>query len=182
MINKKNKVLDIGSGSDKTPGAISLDFNAKFHPDVVHNLNIFPYPFKSNQFNSVNIKSVLFLLNDSVKVMEEIYRISRNNATVLVIQPYFRSQWNYVDPWVKNFGTVHSFRFYDPNDIIFKRYQYTDAKFVTSKILFDEYILKPKISHKFLIWFANKYPRQYEKRLSHFFPLDMISFYLKVIK
>ena len=68
MINKKNKALDLGSGNDKTPGAISLDFSENFDPDVVHNLNIFPYPFKSNQFNEVNIKDVLFLLNDPSKM------------------------------------------------------------------------------------------------------------------
>jgi hypothetical protein len=175
------KILDIGCGKQKVPGSIGVDFNDNFSPDVVHNLNHFPYPFEDDEFDEVYILSTLFLLENAIRVMEEVYRISKINAKVVILQPYFRSVWNYVDPWVKNFGTVHSFAFYDPNDPICKRYQYTTARFITVSILFDEIYENPRYLRKIIIKIANRFPRKYEIYLSHFFPLDMIQYTLKKI-
>jgi len=50
--------------------------------------------------------------------MEEVFRICKNNAKVVIVLPYFRSVWNHVDPFVKTFGTAHSMSFFDPNDPI----------------------------------------------------------------
>jgi len=173
------KILDIGCGKNKVPDSIGVDFNASIGADVVHSLNKFPYPFQPDEFDEVHIRDTLFLLDNPVHVMEEIFRICKVNGKVVVVQPYFRSVWNHVDPWVKSFGTVHSFAFYDPDDVICKRYAYTKARFSTTKIVFDEYLVKPRLFRRLIIWLANRYPRRYELYLSHLFPLDMITFYLK---
>ena len=179
--NTAIKILDIGCGSQKVEGAIGIDFNSDLSADVVHDLNLFPYPFIDNEFDKIYIKPTLFLLDNPVRVMEEVFRISKKGAIVVVVQPYFRSLWNYVDPWVKNFGTVYSFAFYDPNDLICQRYQYSTARFETVEIRFDEYINKPSIMRVLLIKLANKYPRKYEMYLSHIFPLNQITYKLKKI-
>ena len=172
------KKLDIGCGNKKVPGAIGIDFNPNLDADVVHDLNIFPYPFDDGEFDEVHILGTLFLLNDSVKVMEEVYRICKLGAHVVVLQPYFRSVWNYVDPWVKNFGTVHSFAFYDPDDAICKRYESSTARFKTLSIRFNEG-LPLGVIKRLVVAFANRFPRKYELYLSHLFPLDIITFHLK---
>ena len=173
------KILDIGCGKRKVAGAIGIDFNGNLSADVIHNLNQFPYPFQENEFDEIYIGSALFLLDNPVLVMEEVYRICKKQAKVVIVQPYFRSVWNYVDPWVKNYGTVHSFAFYDPNDPICKRYEYSTARFETVSIIFDEHHENPSIIRKLVIKFANRFPRRYEIYLSHFFPLDMITYNLK---
>ena len=173
------KILDIGCGKNKVYGSIGMDFNASIGADVVHDLNKFPYPFQANEFDEVYINSTLFLLDNPVHVMEEVFRICKVGARVVVVQPYFRSVWNYADPWIKNFGTVHSFAFYDPDDAICQRYEYTKARFSTKKIVFDAHLEKPRLIRRLIIWLANRYPRQYELYLSHLFPLDMITFYLQ---
>jgi SAM-dependent methyltransferase len=175
------KILDIGCGKSKVPGSIGVDFNENLGADVVHNLNVFPYPFQPDEFDEVHIRSTLFLLDNPVHVMDEIYRICKKGGRVVVVQPYFRSVWNYVDPWVKNFGTAHSFAFYDPDDLICKHYKYTEARFSTTNIVFDDHLEKPKIIRRLIIWLANRYPRKYELHLSYLFPLDMITFELKKI-
>lgn len=172
------KILDIGCGNRKVPGSIGIDFNENLSPDVVHDLNQFPYPFQDNEFDEVHIISTLFLLDNPVLVMEEVYRICKKHAKVVVVQPYFRSVWNYVDPWIKNFGTVHSFAFYDPDDPICSRYQYTTARFKTVSITFDEYLDNPSIIRKIVIKFATRFPRKYELYLSHFLPLNNIIYQL----
>ena len=39
-------VLDIGCGSAKFPGAVGLDISADTDADVVHDLDVFPYPIE----------------------------------------------------------------------------------------------------------------------------------------
>ena len=190
MSHNKIKILDIGCGKEKVPGAIGVDFNTSFSADVIHDLNLFPYPFKDEEFDKIHISNTLFLLENPIKVMEEIFRICKPNGLVVVIQPYFRSSWSYVDPMVKNFATVYSFTFYDPDNPICLRYNYSSARFATEKIIFDDHLhgkifqggnsrFSPGIIRKFITMLANKYPRMYEASLSHFFPLDQISFLLR---
>lgn len=124
------------------------------------------------------IRDTLFLLENPVQVMEEIFRICKVNGKVVVVQPYFRSVWNHVDPWIKNFGTAHSFAFYDPDDPICKRYEYTKARFSITKIIFDDHLAKPRLFRRLIILLANRFPRKYEIYLSHFFPLDTITYHL----
>jgi ubiquinone/menaquinone biosynthesis C-methylase UbiE len=87
----------------------------------LHNLNEWTLPLNDNSFDKVYVKDTLFLLNDPVAIMEEIIRVSKKDAEIIITQPYFRSVWTFIDPWVKNYGTVHSFAFYDPGDLICKR-------------------------------------------------------------
>lgn len=169
------KILDIGCGNKKVPGSIGIDFNDNLSADIIHDLNKFPYPFHENEFEEIHIDSTLFLLDNPVLVMEEVYRITKVQAKIIITQPYFRSVWNYVDPWVKNFGTVHSFAFYDPDDPICKRYEYSTARFKTTSISFDDYNKNPNIFKKLIIKIANRFPRKYEKYLSHIFPLNNIT-------
>jgi SAM-dependent methyltransferase len=176
------KILDLGCGNNKVPNSIGMDFNPAIQSDIHHDLNQFPYPFEDSIFDEIYIKDTLFLLNSPIKVMEEIYRIGKKNSQVIVVQPYFRSVWNHVDPLVKSYGTAHSFSFYDPEDSICKRYHYTSARFSTKKIIFDDHILNPNIIRKFIIYFANRYPRRYEIYISHLFPLDTITFHLNTLK
>lgn len=173
------KVLDIGCGSNKVKGALGMDFNANLDADIIHDLNLFPYPLNDDEFDHIYISNTLFLLNNPIKIMEEVYRVLKLGGGVTVIQPYFRSVFNFIDPYVKNFGTAHSFAFYDPDDPIFIRYQYTKAKFKTISISFDDG-LKKRLITQFVVWFANKYPRRYELYLSHLYPLTKITY--KLIK
>jgi SAM-dependent methyltransferase len=173
------KVLDIGCGKSKIQGAIGVDFNANLGVDVVHDLNKFPYPFDEREFDQIHIRDTLFLLDNPLKVMEEVYRICKPGGGVVVVQPYFRSVWNFVDPWVKNFATVHSFAFYDPDELFCSRYEYSTARFKTTQIVFNEGLRNRCWLTSIVVALADKYPRQYEIYLSHLYPLDRITYYLK---
>ena len=47
----KIKKLNLGSGADKKKGYVNIDWNRFNEPDVVHDLNQFPYPFSDNYFD-----------------------------------------------------------------------------------------------------------------------------------
>lgn len=176
----EKKVLDVGCGNKKREGSIGIDFNSRTKADVIHDLNQFPYPFESDFFDEVYIDNCLEHLNEPLKVMEEIYRISKPGAMIKVIVPYFRSVWAFIDPTHKHFFSVESFSYYDPDHYICVRYDYTLARFKLAKLVFNETLANGWFK-KILLLLANKWPLRYESYLSNLFPLDDITYYLKRI-
>lgn len=174
------KILDLGCGKKKREGAIGVDFSNRHDADVIHDLNVFPYPFDGDSIDEIFIDNVLEHLDEPLKVMEELHRICKPNGLVKVIVPYFRSVWAFIDPTHKHYFTVDSFAYYDPRHIICQRYDYTPARFFIEKITFNE-TLKSRWSKKLMVSFANKFPNKYENYLSHLYPLDDISYFLKKV-
>jgi predicted SAM-dependent methyltransferase len=174
----KHKILDLGCGNKKRAGTLGVDFNERTEADIIHDLNKFPYPFESQSIDKIYIDNTLEHLERPLSVMEELFRIVKRNGLVKVIVPYFRSSSAFTDPTHTKFFTVESFSYYDPDHIICKRYDYTLARFKIEKILFHE-DLNNGLLKKIIVIIANKWPLKYERYLSHFFPLDEISFFLR---
>jgi len=61
------KILDVGCGQNKYPGAIGIDSNPRTQADVIHDLGQSPYPFPDNEFDEVICRHVIDLL-DAVAV------------------------------------------------------------------------------------------------------------------
>jgi SAM-dependent methyltransferase len=181
MKNSASRVLDLGCGNKKRPNAIGVDSNNRTTADVIHNLNIFPYPFSDSSFDEIYIDNVLEHLDDVLLVMEEVHRISAPNAKVKVIVPYFRSVWACIDPTHKHFFTVNSFSYFDPANPICRRYDYTLSRYRVEKIVFNETIPGGHCK-RVMCAVANRWPNEYEYYLSHFYPLDDITYYLTAIK
>ncbi len=173
-----NVVVDLGCGNKKRPNTIGVDFNERTKADIIHNLNIFPYPFEGGSIDKIYIDNTLEHLDEPLKVMEELYRIVKADGIVKVIVPYFRSAAAFIDPTHKHFFTVESFSYYDPEHIICQQYDYTLAKFKVEKVIFHENIQTGFIK-KITALLANKWPLKYESYLSQIIPLDEITFYLR---
>ncbi len=171
------KKLDLGCGNKKREGAVGVDFNERTDADVIHDLNSFPYPFEDASFDEIYIDNTLEHLDNVIGVMEEVHRICKPNGLVKVIVPYFRSVWASIDPTHKHFFTVNSFAYFDPDHIISKKYKYTTSRFSPNKIIFNE-TLTNRWFKKMMIKLANRFPSRYEYYLSHFYPLDDITYYL----
>ena len=84
-----SRKLNLGSGEFRKDGYINVDFGSVSDPDVVHDLNVFPYPFESNYFDFVEADHVIEHLDEPFAVMKEIHRITRNGGGVLIRTPHF---------------------------------------------------------------------------------------------
>lgn len=91
-------VLHLGCGNKKENGAIGVDISPDTQADVIHDLEIFPYPFSDNQFDLILCYDIIKHLQDTVKVMEEIHRVARNGAMVKIRVPHYACWWAYSDP------------------------------------------------------------------------------------
>lgn len=175
------EILDLGCGNRKRLGAIGIDANPDTDADVVHDLNFFPYPFAVSYFDEIYADNVIEHLDDVMKVMEELHRISKPGALLKVIVPYFRARWAFIDPTHKHFFTVDSFSYFDPTHIHNKLYNYSKATFGIERIVFNETVKRGALT-SFVRLLANKWPIRYEGLLSILWPLDDLTFYLRVIK
>lgn len=84
-----------------------------------------PFPFRDNAFDEVYASHVLEHLSDTVATMEEVYRISRPGATVVVAVPHYKHANAYKDPTHVRFFAEGSFDYFgrDPQSY------YTHARF-----------------------------------------------------
>jgi SAM-dependent methyltransferase len=83
------KKLNLGCGEFRKEGYVNLDCLASVRPDIVHDLNVFPYPFQDNTFDTIEADHVLEHLHNPILVMKELHRISKSGGFVTVRVPHF---------------------------------------------------------------------------------------------
>jgi SAM-dependent methyltransferase len=89
-----------------------------------------PFPFKDNSFSMVNAVNVIEHLPDTVKVMEEIWRVSKAGARVHIKVPHYKSSNAFKDPTHRSFFTEDSFEYFDTGRIS----RYSKAKFRVAEV------------------------------------------------
>ena len=176
-----SRIVDLGCGTNKRPGAVGVDSNPAAHPDVVHDLEVIPYPFDDSSFDEIYLDNVLEHLTDVIATMEEIHRIGAPGALVRIDVPYFRSRWAAIDPTHKHAFTVESFAYFDPTHAFFDRYRYSRATFRLEQVSFNERFPSRGV-RAVVARLANRRPTAYEERLSSLLPLDELTFRLRVMK
>ncbi|MBA7579795.1 hypothetical protein ES708_21671 [subsurface metagenome] len=83
--------MDLGYSKRKQKGAMGIDISKDTDVDVVHDLNVFPYPFTDNEFDYIGADNVIEHIDSAVKVLEELHRISKNGATIKIVISFFLS-------------------------------------------------------------------------------------------
>jgi hypothetical protein len=121
--------LDMGCGRRKALGFIGIDYTLDSDADVICDLNRFPYPFKDNSFSQIRAADCLEHLADTVKVMEEIHRISKRGSVVDIASPHFSSHNLYTDFTHKKAFAVRSFDFFSQQKSQVRKYMQTTADF-----------------------------------------------------
>ncbi|MFA5139627.1 MAG: methyltransferase domain-containing protein [Elusimicrobiota bacterium] len=176
----EERVLDLGCGNRKRPGAMGVDHNPESQADVIHSLDVFPYPFQTARFDTIIADNVLEHLEDIPRVMEELHRICRPGGRVKIVAPYFRAPWSFIDPTHKHHFTVDSFSYFDPAHAHHRLFGYCKARFAVERVVFNEGIDRG-LFYTMVKRFANSWPGRYERHLSHLFPLDSVTFYLRAL-
>ncbi len=180
MSDKTSSILHLGCGFNKVPHAIGIDKSSNSAADVTHDLNKFPYPFPANKFTIIYMQNIIEHLDDIVKVMEEIYRISKNGCRISIQTGHFSSVDSFTDPTHKHFFTSRSFDYFIPGKDLYK-YHYSNAKFKLINVwVGPKRNLNPLI--RLIVKLINKNLVRYESRMAFMFPVGVIFYELRVIK
>ena len=83
------KILDVGCGWNKVPGAIGIDSNPRAHADVVHDLGVVPYPFPDNEFDEIVCRHVIEHVPDVMALVTELHRIAKPGARLRIVTPHY---------------------------------------------------------------------------------------------
>ncbi|MDX6384379.1 MAG: hypothetical protein QOK48_1952 [Blastocatellia bacterium] len=103
------KVLDVGCGWNKTPGAIGIDSNPRSHADVIHDLGILPYPFPNDEFDEVVCRHVAEHVPDVMAFVTELFRITRSGGHIKITTPHYSNPDWPTDPTHRNHFNSYSF-------------------------------------------------------------------------
>jgi len=90
--------LDIACGQNKREGFIGIDIVKCEGVDIVHDLNVYPYPFEDNSVDEIFMSHYIEHVPDLMKFMNELYRILKVGGTMSVIAPYYNSIRCWQDP------------------------------------------------------------------------------------
>lgn len=132
--------LNLGCGAFKKEGYVNLDCCDSLKPDVVHDLNKFPYPFENNRFEFIEADHVLEHLSDPFGAMKELNRILKAGGELIIKVPHFSR--GFMHPGHKRGFDVSFPYYFDP---LFKG-GYVGTEFVCKKVK--------------LRWFAQPYMKK----------------------
>ena len=108
-VNLTRRILDVGCGWNKTPGAIGIDANPKTHADVIHDLGSIPYPFPDNEFDDIVCRHVAEHVPDVMSFIAELHRITRPGGRITITTPHYSNPDWATDPTHRNHFNSYSF-------------------------------------------------------------------------
>lgn len=169
------RVLDVGCGVKKYPGAVGIDVSADTAADVVHDLGQLPWPVEDSGFDQILLQDVIEHLGDLYAVFGELHRVGRPGARVHIRTPHFSSVLAYSDPTHRRFLSVAAVRALAEPGFA----HYSAARFRVVYVTLDLWLPFRAVGIGAL---ANRFPDIYEKYLAFRFPAMNIRAELEVLK
>ena len=94
----KEVILNLGCGKTRIPGSIGIDLvKIENYVDIVHDLDILPYPFNDDTVDEIYCYHVLEHLHNPLGIIEEFYRIIKPNRILNIRVPHFSSMGAFSD-------------------------------------------------------------------------------------
>lgn len=138
----------MGCGWDIREGFVNADSRPLDGVDVVCDFSRFPWPFVDDTFVAVKAVHVIEHLPDTLRVMEELHRVTASGARIEIEVPHYKHSNAYKDPTHVRFFTEETFDYFGKNE----RSYYTAARFRVESVVkgYDYHIDK---------WIRRPFPR-----------------------
>jgi len=96
-------ILNLGCGTDimeSTAGIeyINVDIYLLEGVDIVHDLNLFEYPFKTESIDIILMNDILEHLDNPIAVLLECWRILKKDGKCILRLVYWNHRFSYSDP------------------------------------------------------------------------------------
>jgi len=180
-IAQGKRVLDVGCGSRKLPGAEGIDIVQNSDADTIHNLASFPWPYKNSTFDIILINHSLEHMEDIPKTFSEIHRIAKLCAHIIIQVPYFRSIDAYADPTHRHFFTSRSLDYFiEGADNA--EYHYSNARFKKLGFWYGWPHASKNPLRQIIKKCMHRFPDFYDQYLSLVLPTECVTWELEVLK
>ncbi len=175
------RVLDVGCGWKKVEGAVSVDIRTQTAPSVCGDMDVDGkagyFPFRDDSFDEVYILQTIDHFRNIVPVMEEVHRVARKGAKVIITVAHVSSIYSWSDPVHHLHLTSRSFLCFTDHPT--KGATYTEALFHPKEFYF---IFSRSIISVIPRLLCLMSPRVYEKHFSWIFPANDMYFEFEVLK
>ena len=112
--------LNLGCGSKILDGYTNVDKFDYYKPDIVHDLEITPYPFEESSIDEILLSHVLEHVGQNPNIfnniIKELYRICKNKSVINIRVPHPRHDDFISDPTHVRPITIMGLQLYDKND------------------------------------------------------------------
>lgn len=179
--NGSLKVFNLGCGTQRYANVIGIDVVKSSAADIVHDLNITPWPIPEGTADVILAFHILEHVDNLPRVMEEISRISKPGARVIIEVPYFRSILAYQDPTHRRFFTTRTLDYFCHATGL-GRYTYTEANFEIADFWLGWPAKSRNPLKQMVKDFFKKHRDAYDAYLSRIYAMDIIVFELTVKK
>jgi len=109
--------LNLGCGSVILKDFVNVDKFDFYKPNIIHDLEVFPYPFQDNSVDEIILSHVLEHIGQIPdvfnEIIKELYRICRNSSLINITVPHPRHDDFISDPTHVRPITLRSLSMYD---------------------------------------------------------------------
>src|SRR5947207_3993280 len=174
------RVLDVGCGINKKPGAIGIDRNAASRADVLCELDSFPYPFRDSSFDALQAVHVIEHVSDVIRTMEEFHRLVRAGGEVFIGTPHYTDFSSFCDPTHRWHLNSFSLRYFGPDNAGYG--YYSTARFQENSVRVKLLAFWRWLGFEWLVNTFPRYRRFWEHYLCYVVRGKVIEWRLLVIK
>jgi SAM-dependent methyltransferase len=117
LIKENSKVsLDFGCGANKQKGFIGMDARDLEGVDIVHNIEVFPWPFPDDTFSTILGSHIVEHIKPeyTIALFNELWRVMKVGGQLVLSMPYAGSPGYWQDPTHCSGYNEATFQYYDP--------------------------------------------------------------------
>lgn len=104
--------LNVGCGQWIFDGQVNLDRAPLPGVDVVHDLDVAPWPFPDGSFTDVSALQVFEHVGDPITFMCESHRVLKPGGALFITVPHYKSPNAFTDPTHRRFCTERTFDYW----------------------------------------------------------------------
>jgi SAM-dependent methyltransferase len=176
MQEAQKKRLVLGAVNCNDPDAVKVDVDEAYKPDVVHDLNIVPWPFSDDQFSEVTCHHIIEHLKELPPVMDELHRVCRADGKIYIEVPHYSSCFANAPEHKMHFSFFSLDSYVREGE---KSWMVVERKFrlLSKRLTFHRAYRRYQL-HRLI----NRFPRSYERFWAYIIPAENIIFELQPIK
>jgi cyclopropane fatty-acyl-phospholipid synthase-like methyltransferase len=122
------KILNLGCGFLKMEDAINVDICKEVDPDIIYDLNRYPWSFCYGHYDKVFALDIFEHVNNRWKFMEAIWKVLKLGGEVELRTTCWQTENSFTDPSHQGFYTLKTFDYWDSSTEIGKKYGYQTGK------------------------------------------------------
>jgi SAM-dependent methyltransferase len=176
------RILDLGCGPRKYPGAIGADRNQHTAADVRCDFDRGFLPFADNSFDEVRAVHLVEHVADIVRLVEEMHRVARPGGRLVVVTPHYTDASSFADPTHRWHLNSFAFRVFYPGGIHGEDHWYSPVRLRERRLRIRLLALWRWLGLEFLVNHSRPFRRFWEFYLCYLIRGKVMEFEFEAVK